>query len=208
MSPIEPTWDAAREASAIAAAQRGDVRAFEVLVSAYQELAYAVTYHILGQPDAAMDATQDAFVRAFQGLHRFRGGSFKGWILRIATNCAYDQLRYLQRRPSTPIDDLVEDEEHSELLLATDEEPEARAERGDLNDALRRGLQEIPPDQRATLVLSDIHGLSYEEIARATRVSVGTVKSRLSRARAKLRDYMLAHEELLPGRYRPTVNDS
>jgi len=93
-------------------------------------------------------------------------------------------------------------------LLATDEEPEARAERGDLNDALRRGLQEIPPDQRATLVLSDIHGLSYEEIARATRVSVGTVKSRLSRARAKLRDYMLAHEELLPGRYRPTVNDS
>lgn len=91
-----------REPAIIAAAQQGDLRAFDELVSAYQELAYSVAYRILGNADTAMDATQEAFIRAFQGLSRYRGGSFKGWILRITTNCSYDQLRYKQRRPSTP----------------------------------------------------------------------------------------------------------
>jgi RNA polymerase sigma factor (sigma-70 family) len=197
----EPQTDA-REAVTIASAQHGDLRAFERLVSTYQQQAYSVAYHILGQPEAAMDATQEAFLRAFQGLNRFRGGSFKGWILRITTNCAYDQLRYKQRRPSTSIDELVEDEEHSNLLLADDEEPEEFTERRELNDAIQRGLGELPIDQRAVLVMSDIHGLSYSEIAESMQVSVGTVKSRLSRARAKLRDYMQEREELLPARFR------
>jgi RNA polymerase sigma factor (sigma-70 family) len=171
-------------------------------------MAYSVAYHILGNAETAMDATQEAFLRAFQGLSRYRGGSFKGWILRITTNCSYDQLRYQQRRPSTPIEDLVEDEEHSGILLADDEEPEAYAERQELNQAIERGLSDLPTDQRAVLVMSDIHGLSYDEIADAMQTSVGTVKSRLSRGRAKLRDYMLEHEELLPGRYRLGVDST
>jgi RNA polymerase sigma-70 factor (ECF subfamily) len=197
-----------REASIIADAQRGDLRAFEQLVTTYQAMAYSVAYHILGNSEAAMDATQEAFLRAFQGLSRYRGGSFKGWILRIATNCSYDQLRYQQRRPSSPIDDLVEDEEHSSILLADDEEPEEYAERQELGQAIQRGLAELPHDQRAVLVMSDIHGLSYTEIADAMQVSVGTVKSRLSRARSKLRDYMVEHEELLPGRFRLAVDQT
>jgi RNA polymerase sigma-70 factor (ECF subfamily) len=197
-----------REASIIADAQRGDLRAFEQLVTTYQAMAYSVAYHILGNSEAAMDATQEAFLRAFQGLSRYRGGSFKGWILRIATNCSYDQLRYQQRRPSSPIDDLVEDEEHSSILLADDEEPEEYAERQELGQAIQRGLAELPHDQRTVLVMSDIHGLSYTEIADAMKVSVGTVKSRLSRARSKLRDYMVEHEELLPGRFRLGVDQT
>lgn len=190
------------ETAIIAAAQQGDLRAFDELVSAYQELAYSVAYRILGNADAAMDATQEAFIRAFQGLSRFRGGSFKGWILRITTNCSYDQLRYKQRRPSTPIDDLVEDDEHSSLLFAEEEEPEAYAERQELGMAIQRALGVLPSDQRAVVVMSDIHGLSYSEISEAMQISVGTVKSRLSRARGKLRDYMLQHEELLPANLR------
>lgn len=195
-----------REASIIAAAQRGDRRAFEQLVTTYQEMAYSVAYHILGNPEAAMDATQEAFLRAFQALSRYRGGSFKGWILRITTNCSYDQLRYQQRRPTSPIDDLVEDEEHSSILLADDEQPEEYAERQELAQAIQRGLGELPTDQRTVLVLSDIQGLSYTEISAAMQVSVGTVKSRLSRARAKLRDHLLAREELLPRQFRLGVD--
>ncbi|NLT73090.1 MAG: sigma-70 family RNA polymerase sigma factor [Chloroflexi bacterium] len=196
------------EQDAIAAAQRGDIRAFEHLVSSYQDAAFSVAYHILGSRDAAMDATQDAFIRAFEGLARYRGGSFKSWILRITTNCSYDQLRYKQRRPSTPIDDLVEDDEHSSMLMAEDEEPEEYAERSELNGVIRRGLRTLPKDQRAVLVLADIEGLSYNEIAETLDASVGTIKSRLSRARAKLRDFMLEREELLPSRLRLGVGDT
>ncbi len=195
-----------REPAIIAAAQQGDLRAFDELVSAYQELAYSVAYRILGNADTAMDATQEAFIRAFQGLSRYRGGSFKGWILRITTNCSYDQLRYKQRRPSTPIDDLVEDDEHSSILLAEEEEPEAYAERQELGMAIQRALGVLPSDQRAVLVLSDIHGLSYNEISEVMQISVGTVKSRLSRARGKLRDYLLEREELLPASFRLGVD--
>jgi len=195
-----------REPAIIAAAQQGDLRAFNELVSAYQELAYSVAYRILGNADTAMDATQEAFIRAFQGLSRYRGGSFKGWILRITTNCSYDQLRYKQRRPSTPIDDLVEDDEHSSILLAEEEEPEAYAERQELGMAIQRALGVLPSDQRAVLVLSDIHGLSYNEISEVMQISVGTVKSRLSRARGKLRDYLLEREELLPASFRLGVD--
>jgi len=191
-----------REPAIIAAAQQGDLQAFDEIVSAYQELAYSVAYRILGNADAAMDATQEAFIRAFQGLSRYRGGSFKGWILRITTNCSYDQLRYKQRRPSTPIDDLVEDDEHSNILLAGEEEPEAYTERQELGMAIQRALGVLPSDQRAVLVMSDIHGLSYNEISEAMQISVGTVKSRLSRARSKLRDYLLEREELLPAGFR------
>jgi len=190
------------ERALVVAAQRGDVQAYNHLVIAYQNLAYNVAYRILGQEEAAMDATQDAFLRGYRALSRFRGGSFKAWILRITTNCCYDQLRRRQRRPSVPIDDLVEDSEHWDMLRDSHETPEEHVERMAARQLIQAGIATLPAEQRTVLVLSDVEGLSYGEIAEVMQTSLGTVKSRLSRARAKLRDYLLAHQELLPDGYR------
>jgi RNA polymerase sigma-70 factor (ECF subfamily) len=186
------------EEALIARAADGDVDAFNQLILAYQQMAFNVAYRILSDEDKAMDATQDAFLRGFRALHQFRGGSFKAWLLRIVTNCSYDQLRVRQRRPTTPIDDLVEDDEHSTLVEDPGERPEEHVERMELGGAIQQAIGLLPEEQRTVLILSDVEGLSYEEIAEVTLVSLGTVKSRLSRARAKLRDYLLAHREHLP----------
>lgn len=186
----------------IAQAQRGDLHAFNQLVLAYQSMLYNVAYRILGDGDAAADATQDAFVSAYKAIARFRGGSFKAWLLRIVTNACYDQLRVKQRRPADSLDDMLVEPEHDATLRDDSESPEDFVLRQELGAAIQRGLSTLPPDQRITLVLSDIEGLSYDEIAEVTRVSLGTVKSRLSRARSKLRDYLLHNGELLPAAYR------
>ena len=190
------------EQALIAAAQRGDVQAFNKLIVTYQNIVYNVAYRILHDQDAAADAAQEAFLSAFHALHGFRGGSFKAWLLRIVTNACYDQLRAQQRRPTSSLDDLEVDPDHSTMLQDEAESPEEYALRQDLGRAIQSGLDVLPEDQRTTLILSDIQGFSYEEIAQATSVSLGTVKSRLSRGRARLRDYLQAKEELLPGRYR------
>ncbi len=186
----------------IAQAQRGDLHAFNQLVLAYQSTLYNVAYRILGDADAAADATQDAFVSAYKAIARFRGGSFKAWLLRIVTNACYDQLRVRQRRPTDSLDDMLVEPEHDANLRDDSESPEEFVLRQELGAAIQRGLSTLPPDQRITLVLSDIEGLSYDEIAEVTHVSLGTVKSRLSRARSKLRDYLLHNGELLPAAYR------
>jgi len=190
------------EEKLVLAAQKGDVNAFNQLVLDYQGLAYNVAYRILGNADKAADATQDAFLRGYRALHQFRGGSFKTWLLRIVTNCCYDQLRVLQRRPTSPIDDLVEDDEHSTILEDSSESPQEHVERLELDGFIQEALEALPEDQRVVLVMSDIEGMSYEEIAEVTSVALGTVKSRLSRARGKLRDYLQERRELLPHRYR------
>jgi RNA polymerase sigma-70 factor (ECF subfamily) len=194
------------EPQLIARAQKGDLDAFNDLVYHYQDMAYNVAYRVLGNEDAASDATQDAFIKAYKALHQYRGGSFKAWLLRIVTNCCYDLLRTAQRRPSTPIDDLVEDDEHSDILENTDDEsPEDWVDREELGRLIQRGIAELPPDQRTVLVLSDIEGMPYEEIAAVTSVALGTVKSRLSRARAKLREFLTERQEQLPMGFRPSV---
>jgi len=194
------------EPQLIARAQKGDLDAFNDLVYHYQDMAYNVAYRVLGNEDSASDATQDAFIKAYKALHQYRGGSFKAWLLRIVTNCCYDLLRTAQRRPSTPIDDLVEDDEHSDILENTDDEsPEDWVDREELGRLIQRGIAELPPDQRTVLVLSDIEGMPYEEIAAVTSVALGTVKSRLSRARAKLREFLTERQEQLPMGFRPSV---
>lgn len=190
------------EETLVAQAKSGSVDAFNQLVQSYQQMAYNLAFRILGDADRASDATQEAFIRCFRSLDQFRGGIFRAWLLRIVTNCCYDQLRLQQRRPTTPIDDLVEDEEHSDLLRDNIESPEDSLERGELNAFLKASLGILPPEQRAIVVLSDIEGLSYVEIAAVTSLALGTVKSRLNRARGRLRDYLLAHKEQLPERFR------
>jgi RNA polymerase sigma-70 factor (ECF subfamily) len=190
------------EKALIASAQKGDLRAFNQLVLHYQSMVYNLAYRILSDPEAAADATQDAFISAHRAVARFRGGSFKSWLLRIVTNACYDQLRRKQRRPTSSLDDLPVESDHSSYLLDHSERPDEYAERQDLNRVIQAGIASLPNDQRIVVVLSDVQGLSYQEIARVAGVSLGTVKSRLSRGRAKLRDYLQAQGELLPSRYR------
>ena len=191
------------EGSLIAAAQQGRVDAFNELVLAYQQQVYNLAYRILGDPASAADAAQDAFISAFENIGRFRGGSFKSYLLRIVSNRCYDELRRWKRRPATSFEDFGEvDEDANPALTNGGERPEDYAERQEMARVIQAGIETLPPDQRITLALSDVQGLSYQEIAEAMEVSLGTVKSRLARARGKLRDYLQAQGELLPARYR------
>ncbi len=193
------------ERGMIAAAQRGDVPSFNQLVRAYQGVVYHTAYRVLGDADAASDATQDAFVSAYKNIKSFRGGSFKAWLLRIVTNSCYDQLRARQRKPTASLDALLIDPDNPAPGLgeAREESPQDHAERQEMASMIEKGLQTMPWEQRVTLILSDMDGFAYEEIAQITGTNVGTVKSRLSRGRAHLREFLLAQEELLPASFRP-----
>lgn len=191
------------EQALIRAAQRGDLNAFNELVLLYQGRVYNLAYRIMGDGDAAADASQEAFISAYRAIGGYRGGSFRAWLMRIVTNACYDELRRRRRRPASSLEALyVADVAPGEVLVNGDEGPEAYAQRQDLNRALHAGLQTLPEEQRVTLVLSDVQGYDYQEIAEITGVSLGTVKSRLSRARARMRDYLLVQGELLPAGYR------
>lgn len=190
------------EAALIRDAQKGDVTAYNRLVLSYQELVYNVTYRIMGEPQSAEDMTQEAFVSAYKALHSFRGGNFKAWLLRIATNGCYDELRRYKRRPQSSLDELTEDNESFAFLRSPEEGPEAAQQRLDLVRAIEQCLQNLPDDQRITAVLCDVEGYDYNDIAQITEVSLGTVKSRMNRARGKLRDCLRGFGELLPTAYR------
>ena len=191
------------EKALIDAARQGDVGSFNQLVLSYQSMVYNFAYRILGDRHAAADATQDAFISAFKAIGKFRGGSFKAWLLRIVTNACYDQLRRKQRQPSTSLDALlVLEPAPTQSFTDPRESPEEYTVRQELSKAIQIGIGNLPPEQRVTLVLADVQGFSYQEIAGVTGVSLGTVKSRLSRARNKLRDFLLGQRELLPSRYR------
>jgi RNA polymerase sigma-70 factor (ECF subfamily) len=192
-----------QELLTIKEAQKGNLSAFNQLVMAYQGTAYNVAYRVIGNSDAAADACQDSFLKAYKSIQQYQGGSFKSWLLRIVTNTCYDQLRYHQRRPTTPLEDGPEEQEdHHPALISDDERPEDFVLRGELSDLLQAGINQLPEEQRVVLVLSDVQGLAYQEIAEIIDQPLGTVKSRLSRARGRLRDYLLAQKELLPGQYR------
>lgn len=190
------------EAALIEQAKKGDVTAYNRLVLAHQQAVYNVAYRIMGQPQAAEDVTQETFIAAYKALHSFREGSLKAWLLRIATNRCYDELRKWQRRPQSSLDDLTKENESFAFLRDPALGPEERQQRLELVQAIERCLQGLPADQRATAVLCDVEGYDYEEIAHITRVSLGTVKSRISRARSKLRDCLQGVQELLPAAYR------
>ena len=182
----------------------GEIEPFNELVLHYQGLAFSVAYRMLQDSETAADAVQDSFVKAFRALHTFKGGNFKAWLLRIVTNTCYDVLRSRQRRATESLDDLPVEQEYAHQLLDDTESPEQHAERMELNSAIEQGIQSLPPDQRLALILCDVHGYAYEEIAEITQMPIGTVKSRISRGRAKLRNYLYRQPELLPSTFRPT----
>jgi RNA polymerase sigma-70 factor (ECF subfamily) len=184
-------------------AQQGSIAAFNQLIMAYQGTAYNVAYRVIGNSEAAADACQEAFLKAYRAIKQYKGGSFKGWLLRIVTNACYDQLRYRSRRPATSLDDIVENpDDYGEILTSEAEQPEESILRDELSGMIQSGINQLPADQAIVLVLSDVQGFSYQEIAEIIEQPLGTVKSRLSRARGRLRDFLLKQQELLPGQYR------
>lgn len=187
----------------VEAGQRGDVEAFNQLVRLYEGRVYNLCYRMLGDADAAADATQDTFIAAYRNLRRFRGGTFRSWLLRIATNACYDALRARKRRPTVSLDatQTVADSNTTIDLPDPGEAPDEIALRHELAQAIQQGLAQLPVDQRITVILCDVQGLAYEEIAAITNTNLGTVKSRLSRGRARLRDILRAGE-LLPSQFR------
>jgi RNA polymerase sigma-70 factor (ECF subfamily) len=189
------------ETALIQAALQGDLDAFNRLVLAYQDMVYTQAYRMMGEQEAAEDASQDAFISAYRKLDSYRGGSFKAWLLRIVTNVCYDELRRRKRRPTTPLEPLDNDNEEIESprwLSDPGESPEESAERSELARALQRCLDGLPPEFRAVVALVDVQGLDYTEAALAVGAPLGTVKSRLARARTRMRDCLKGVWELLP----------
>ena len=178
-------------------AQRGELPAFNAIVLRYQDHVYSLVLRMLTHREAAEDVTQEAFVSAWRHLDSFRGGSFRSWLFTIAANRARDELRKGVRRPTTSLDAARDDPDRADLDPVDDgPSPESAAEQGELRAALDVALAELPDDWRQVVVMSDVHGMDYAEIAQATGIALGTVKSRLSRARARLREVILASAEL------------
>lgn len=190
-------------------AQAGDLDAFNRLVLLHQDQAYSLALRFMGHRQAAEDATQESFVRAFRALGAFRGERFRAWLLSIVANACRDELRRQRRRPSQSLDAARGDDDRPALDPADPgPSPEGIALNSELRAALERALLQIPEEWRLVVVLSDVHGLSYEEVAEVAGLPLGTVKSRLSRARGRLRDILAATGELAPPVVRPRAQGS
>ena len=197
MNPKTPSTQL-DEALLVRQAASGDLDAFNQLVLAYQNMAYNNAYALLGDLDLAEDATQESFIKAFQGMNQFRGGSFRGWLLKIVTNSAYDLLRRSHRHPTQPL--FPEDEHDEEIespawLADPNASVQESVEQIQESTQLYKMLDELPEVYRSVITLIDINELDYSEAAEALRVPVGTVKSRLARARLQMQKKLQACRE-------------
>lgn len=188
------------EAQLVSRSQQGDRLAFNTIVERYQSQVFNVAARILGNRSTAEDVAQETFISAYRAIGSFRGGSLKAWLLRIASNASKDSLRALRRRPADSLEESLESP--SFQPASAEATPEQQALQGELGEFIQSAILGLPEDQRIVLVLIDVQGFSYEETAEATGASMGTVKSRLSRARARLRDALMQQTELLPERFR------
>ncbi len=193
------------ESALIQSAQRGDLDSFNTLVLHYQDALFNTAVRILGDDELAADATQEAFLSAFKNLTSYRGGSFKAWLLRTVTNACYDELRRQKRRPTTPLEPDTSDGDEMDSprwLADSNLSPEQKAEVDELEHAIQHCLENLPLEFRTVVVMADIQGLDYTEVASATRAPLGTIKSRLARARLRLRECLQDFWELLPAAFR------
>jgi len=188
------------EARLIQQAQAGSLDAFNALVERHQDVVYNVVYRMLGDEASAQDATQEAFISAYRKFASFQGQHFRAWVVRIASNQALDMLRRNKRRPAESLEDMAAD---GDLPLAdASPSPEQALQSRELQQAIQQCIESLNPEQRLTLILCDVQGLSYQEVAESTQAQLGTVKSRLARARQAVRHCLQAVEELLPAAYR------
>ena len=184
----------AEEQKLIDAAIAGDSIAFERLIEPLEGRIYAVALRMCGNREDAQDCMQESMIRIYRALSSFKGqSSFSTWIYRITMNTCLDELRRRKARRSTSLDTLLDSG-----WSPTDETdtPERHAIQSEQRRTLERAIAELPEDMRAAVVLRDIQGLAYDEIASALNVNVGTVKSRISRGRERLREKLSAHPEL------------
>ena len=189
------------EAGLIQDAQRGDLEAFNRLILAYQDRVYNQAFRVLGEYQSADDATQEAFISAYKSIRSFRGGSFRAWLLRIVTNACYDELRRKKRRPTTPlepVDDEGDEIESPHWIADPGESPEDNIARAELADAIQACLDHLSEDFRVVVVLVDVQGLDYIEASEVIGKPLGTIKSRLARARNRMRECLQGFWELLP----------
>lgn len=194
------------EIQLINAAREGDLDAFNRLVLLHQEMAYNLASRLLADDNAAEDATQLAMIAAYKNIRGFRGGSFKAWLLRIVTNQCYDELRRQKRQPSVPLEP-VNQEDNEEIespdWLADDHPlPEESLESKELENAITHCLNGLPVEFRAIVVMVDMEGFDYKDVSAAIKRPLGTVKSRLARARVKLQECLRGFQELLPEKFR------
>lgn len=200
MKNIQPT-----ETALIEAAQRGDLDAFNQLVLKYQDMMYRIALRTLNDEAGAADAAQNAMIQAFRNIKSFRGGSFRSWLARVTVNASYDEMRRWRRQPSVSLDQVNSDGEEIESLpwmVDLSDGPEEQFGATELRGALQACVKSLIPDYRLVVVLVDVEGMSYEEAARIADIPVGTVKSRLARARGQLRKTLQSYQNLLPTAYR------
>ncbi|HKG55111.1 MAG TPA: sigma-70 family RNA polymerase sigma factor [Anaerolineales bacterium] len=193
------------EKTLIQAAQRGDLESFNLLILRYQNLLFGIALRLLNDEDAAADAVQEALISAFRRFDTFRGDSLRSWLARVVVNACYDEMRKKRRQHSIPLEQFNSDGEEIETsywLVDPESDPETKFESFELENALQKSLDKLQPIYRLMLVLVDIEGLSYEEAAMAAHVPVGTVKSRLARARSQMQKSLQGAGELLPASYR------
>lgn len=175
-------------------AKGGDETAFASLVHRHNERAFAVAYRMVRQREDALDIAQEAFVRAYQSLAGFKGEArFSTWLHRIVVNLALDHLRRQAHHEANEYRDAWALEEAARQVVAPSPDPQQAAEAAQMRRLIQKGLEGLPAEQRAALVLREIEGLSYKEIARAMRCSIGTVMSRLHYARRKMQAVLRPH---------------
>jgi len=184
---------------------KGGRYCFNCIIEAFQNHIYNLTARMLDDRALAEDVTQEALVSAYRAFPRFRGDNLRAWLLRIAANAARDILRIRKAHPSISIDQPIDDEDEESPgfdIPSRDESPEEHALRSELRRAIEDCLSKLPEGQKLAVTLVDVQGASYEEAAQTMDTSLGTVKSRLSRARSALRDCLRVKGELLPSPFR------
>ncbi len=185
---------ARRDAMLVERARAGDLTAFNDIVAVHQDFLHALVVRTVPDRDQAEDVTQEAFFRAWRQIGSFRGGSLRSWLARIAVNAAIDLQRARKRRPVQPYPELEDDS--WQPPAGEDADPEMTVTQAERIHVLSEALRRIAPDQRAAIVLFDVEGFDYGEIAEMTGVSLGTVKSRIHRGRLALRDLLADRMEL------------
>ena len=184
--------DTTQEQRWVEAARRGDESAFESLVRLYEKRVFALATRMCGNPEDAAEAAQEAFLAAWQGLRFFRGdSSFSTWLYRLTSNACVDLLRREGRHRAAAGPSLDDEELNRDVPDSTVPSPQEEAERRELRAQIEEGLRALSPEHRQVLVLREMHQLSYDEIADALDLDVGTVKSRISRGRKQLRNFLL-----------------
>jgi RNA polymerase sigma-70 factor, ECF subfamily len=197
-STHEPGRFAGDEYRLVIAAKNGDINAFNQLVLNYQDLVYLHVSSLLRDEHVAEDLSQITFIKAYQGLSRYRNGSFRAWLLRIATNACYDELRRQKRQQTLPLIPLnfEEDENESpEWMLDKGLSVEQRVEQGELGEWFKKGLDQMPEEFRTVVILVDVLGLEYGEVSQVLSIPIGTVKSRLARGRIRIQAHLKATPE-------------